>query len=283
MTRRRRTLRGVLCTRTACCYGAQGMLLQCAVLAPVQEQPKDWEQTLRGSGGGAGGAGGAGGGKEEESKLKSPGGGGKEGGGGFKSVKREKGEGDGAEVQNKPRSLQAVSGTELCHGAVSATRCPILTYALLLLPGPARSYDKPLSGTAESYAPTRPYALSGTDIACLLGQFKQGLSTGGGGWQVSSYALATQCPVLTYAVPTSVLRTCYAVPGTEVGYGATRRRMREGVPARGGKGYGPSYLPTISLRACYAMSMSGTDIAYACYAMSSTDAAPPVLTRWLLR
>eukprot|EP00961_Rhodomonas_salina_P266727 3604468-Rhodomonas_salina.4 len=50
-------------------------------------------------------------------------------------------------------------------------------------------------------------------------------------------------------------RRCYAMPGTEIGYAATRGEERE---ARGEKA--PVVWSAIGLRACYAM--SGTEIAY---------------------
>eukprot|EP00961_Rhodomonas_salina_P224598 3036309-Rhodomonas_salina.1 len=84
------------------------------------------------------------------------------------------------------------------------------------------------------------------------------------------------------------LRACYAMPGTDIAYGAARGRGqgprdsgREGGGGGGrGRGVGGGVLCTlqvcfaIGLRACYAV--SGTDLAYAAacsYAMSGTDIA----------
>eukprot|EP00961_Rhodomonas_salina_P054300 729279-Rhodomonas_salina.2 len=69
---------------------------------------------------------------------------------------------------------------------------------------------------------------------------------------LSAYGLAMRCPVLIYAV---LLRVSYAMPGTDVGYAATRS-------------YGSRIAGTGGCLSCYGVARrcpSGTDVAYGAF------------------
>eukprot|EP00961_Rhodomonas_salina_P234589 3170587-Rhodomonas_salina.2 len=100
---------------------------------------------------------------------------------------------------------------------------------------------------------------------------------------VPAYACATRCPVLTHA---SCPRACYEMSGTDIAYGATRRRTCKPLrpPSRRSTPLSAYALATRCpvltwapkhLRACYAM--SGTDIGY--YAPTRERMKCPILTQ----
>eukprot|EP00961_Rhodomonas_salina_P132453 1782492-Rhodomonas_salina.3 len=143
----------------------------------------------------------------------------------------------------------AMSGTDLVYAApcyARATRCPVLTEAMLL-PDTSIGLCRNLEGGMLLRA---AYAKSGTDVA------QSGTDIAHGAywlWQSSTDsaygARVRGVPKWTGSAPPIGLRACYAMSGTKLAQDGRPTRLLRHVRS------------PIDLRACY--SMSGTDVAYA--------------------
>eukprot|EP00961_Rhodomonas_salina_P098231 1321869-Rhodomonas_salina.2 len=113
--------------------------------------------------------------------------------------------------------LHAMSGTDavsVLSAYAPATRCPLeraLSLQVPRVPYPTLPY------LTLSYPPAIFHAMHTQPcIPPMLCPYWTSLL-------LRCYALATRCPLLTKLAPMR-LRACYAVPGAEVGYAATRKR-----------------------------------------------------------
>eukprot|EP00961_Rhodomonas_salina_P116019 1561247-Rhodomonas_salina.1 len=109
-----------------------------------------------------------------------------------------------------------MSGTDIAYAFLSAyvlaTRCPVLTQRIVLSayararrcpvlslyasPTPRPCALRPVRGSVCSAISLRAcYAMSGTDLAS--GNSRDRVQVGPGSTRLSSYTLATRCPVLT--------------------------------------------------------------------------------------
>eukprot|EP00961_Rhodomonas_salina_P248499 3358421-Rhodomonas_salina.7 len=104
-------------------------------------------------------------------------------------------------------------------------RYPVLTHSMVL---PARLRGITVQSLQRYIVLRGRYALSGTDICCATTRWRgvlmyRALQQWGDHVQVSAYARAMLCPLLSWrTVLSTCLRPSYAMPGTDVPYGATR-------------------------------------------------------------